>query len=243
MAKGKDQANAYLKEALRIIAVLLAAGALFGLVFLISRCGSDRNEAPPVHSATMDEVRITDEETGISYIRCPLGIGANTLKDAFLTIGSAEKGVTLYTVAFEDSARFISEAKDALGGSYVYRAESVPEIRLEDFAPVSAGIFMGGINQPIDYFYGKEAGEEASVEDGTRYVEYIKDAILGGREAEPTGEFTDKEYYIRLYSEAFPGLYYEVVFCTDVNGVCYLRDMVTEKLYLSPDGLTARITG
>ncbi len=246
MANGKQQGKALLKEALTILAVLLGTGLVLVSIFLISRCDGRSNDAPPVHSATVSDVAVTDTETGISYTRCPIGIGANTLKDKFLAIGDEDSGIVLYTIMFEDSARFISEAKDALGGSYVYRAKGEKEITLEGFAPIAAGIFMDGINAPIDNFYGKDAVDNATglkLEDGTKYVEYIKNALLNGKQATPTGEFTDTEYYIRLYSKAYPGLYYEVLFCTDVNGVAYLRDMVTEKLVVSPDELTVRING
>lgn len=245
MAKSKRQGNPYVKEALRILAVLAGTGLVLGLVFALSRCKGGRDEAPPAHSAVVNDVVVKDTETGISYVRCPIGIGANTLKDKFLTVGGENSGIALYTIAFEDSARFLSEAKNALGGAYVYRAEDVPEITLESFKPVSAGIFMDGINAPIDNFYGKQAAENAdfSIEDGVRYVDCIKEALTVGEDASPTGEFTGREFYIRLYSEDFPGLYYEVVFCTDENGVSYLRDMVTGKLAESPDELTVRMIG
>lgn len=238
MANGKNAHGAYIKEAAKILAVLLGTALVLGLIFLISHCDGD-DEAPPVHSAEISQTVIKDTETGISYVRCPIGIGANTLKDEFLTAGSGGS-IVLYTIMSEDSARFISEAKDALGGSYVYRAEDEPPITLEGFDPVSAGIFMDGLNMPIDHFYAKEV---ENAEDGTVYIEYIKAALSGKAVDGTTGELTDTEYYIRLYSANYPGLYYEVVFCTDVNGVAYLRDMVTDRLYLSPDGLTVRITG
>lgn len=237
MANGKNGHSAYFKEAAKLLAVLLATALVLILIFLISHCDGD-DKTPSVHSAEISQTVIKDTETGISYVRCPVGIGANTLKDEFLTVGSG--GIVLYTIFSEDSARFIAEAKDALGGSYVYRAEDEPPITLEGFAPVSAGIFMDGLNAPIDHFYAKEV---ENAEDGTVYIEYIKTALSGKPVDGTTGELTDTEYYIRLYSANYPGLYYEVVFCTDVNGVAYLRDMVTDRLYLSPDGLTVRIIG
>lgn len=239
MANDKSAHGAYIKEAAKILAVLLGTALVLGLIFLITHCDGKEEEAPPAHSAELSETVITDTETGISYVRCPIGIGANTLKDEFLTVGG-ENGIVLYTIISEDSARFISEAKDALGGSYVYRAEGEPPITLEGFSPVSAGIFMDGLNMPIDHFY---ADGTENAENGTVYIEYIKTALSGEAVGGTTGELTDTEYYIRLYSANYPGLYYEVVFCTDINGVAYLRDMVTDKLYLSPDGLTVRITG
>ena len=62
--------------------------------------------------------------------------------------------------------------------------------------------------------------------------------------ATPTGELTEEnEFYIRLYSENYPGLYYEVGFCTDENGMAYLTDMVTGKTVPCPDEVTVRMIG
>lgn len=239
MANSKNQGNTW-KEIFKILAVLLGTGLVLLCVFLFSHCDNWRDDTPPVHSAALDGTKITDTETGISYVRCPIGIGADKLKDKLLVIG---EDIELYTIVFEDSAKFISEPKNALGGAYVYRAESEPEITLERFAPVAAGIYMDGIDAPVDNFYGKDAVENESIklEDESKYVELIKTALITGEEAAPTGNFTDTEYYIRLYSKVYPGLYYEVMFCYDENGVAYLWDMVTDKLVVSPDELTVRI--
>lgn len=245
MANSKKQGKAYLKEVLIILAVLFGTGAVLLSVYLFSHMDSWWDNTPPTHSATIESGKITDKKTGINYIRCPIGIGANTLKDKFLVIGDEDSDIIFYTIAFEDSAKFISEAKDALGGSFVYRAENVPEITLEVFDPIAAGIFMDGINAPIDNFYGKDAvgSETMQLEDGTKYVEMIEKALLTSKGTELTGELKDTQYYIRMYSKGYPGLYYEVMFCTDVNGVAYLWDMVTNNLVLSPDELTVRIMG
>ncbi len=243
----KNQSKSYIKEALTILAVLFGTALLLFSIWGLPRVVSiikDRLDTPPVHSAELNETVITDTETGIKYVRCPIGIGADKVKDKFLVIGDKDKGIVLYTILFEDSAKFISEAKNALGGAFVYRAETEKEITIEDFDPVSAGIYMDGINAPIDHFYGKDAlDKNTALEDGTKYVKLIKNALTEGKAASSVGELTDTAYYIRLYSKNYPGLYYEVMFCTDVNGVCYLQDLVTDKLVIAPDELTVRIMG
>lgn len=245
MAKKNNAGNEKIKEALGIIAVLVGTGLVLLLVFLLSHCDG-KEDIPDPHSGNMESTYITDSKTGIRYVRCPKGIGANTLKDAYLTMstGGSSEGISFYTIMFEDPEKFISEAKNVLGGAYVYRSTETTEITLEGFDSVSAGIFMGELNSAIDHFYSKSVADENGVEDGSKYVKLINDALLNGKQTEPTGALTDEdEFYIRLYSENYPGLYYEVVFCTDENGVAYLRDMVTEKTVLCPDELTVRMIG
>ena len=245
MAKDKNQASSNAKEALKILAVLLITGLVLACVYLIPKYCRGQKEKPEIHPAETSGVTVTDSKTGISYTRCPAGIGANTLSDEFLSAGKGEKHIVFYAIEFEDSAEFISEARNAAGGAYVYRAESVPEITLKGFSPVSAGIFMEGISAPIDSFYSKQTAENASceVEDGYKYVELIENALTNSPEAQLTGNPSDTTYYIRLYSEKYKGLYYETEFFTDVNGAAYLRDAVTGKIVGSPDALTVRITG
>lgn len=240
MATKKGNGSGKLKEALGIIAVIAATGLVLLLVFVLSRCDGKKTD---VHDASLaSTTTVVDKKTGITYVRCPYGIGANTLKDVYLSIGSGNTIITMHEIAFEDPKKYISEAKDAFGGSFVYRAEDTEEITLNSFAPIGAEIFTGELNVSIDRFFSKAMAEEDSnLEDGSKYVDLIKNALTNDNAATPTGEFTDKEYYIRLHSKNFPGLYYQVTFRKDVNGVAYLQDDVTGKLVVSPDELTIRI--
>ena len=244
MAKTKT-GNEMFKEALGIITVIVVTGLILLLVFLIPRCDNEE-DIPDPHSGSMESAAIIDTESGIKYVRCPEGIGANTLKDVYITMGSSDKteGISFYTIMFQDPKEFVSEAKNVLGGSYVYRSTDTEEITLKGFAPVSAGIFMGELNSAIDHFYSKAVAEKNGTEDGSKYTKLIENALLNSDQTTPSGELTDEnEFYIRLYSETYPGLYYEVVFTTDENGVAYLLDMVTGKTVLCPDELTVRMIG
>lgn len=238
MAKTKT-GNGMLKEAMGILIVVLVTGLILVGIFLISRCDG-KEEVPDPHNGGMESAAIIDNESGIKYLRCPIGIGANTLKDVYISMGD----INFYTIAFEDPKRFVSEAKNVLGGSYVYRSTDTEEITLQGFAPVSAGVFMGDLSTPIDHFYSKDVAEKNGIEDGSKYTSLIEKALKEGKQATPTGELSEEnEFYIRLYSENYPGLYYEVFFCTDENGVAYLLDMVTDKMVLCPDELTVRMIG
>jgi len=241
----KTKGNEKLKEVLGLITVIAATGLVLLLVYVLSHCDG-REETPNPNSGNMESGVVIDTDNGRRYVRCPIGIGANTLKDVYITMGGSDKseGINFYTIMFEDPKRFISEAKDVLGGSYVYRSTDTEEITLKSFAPVAAGIFMGELNSAIDHFYSKTVAEENSVEDGSKYVDLIRDALISGNNTTPTGELTEEnEFYIRLYSENYPGLYYEVGFCTDENGMAYLTDMVTGKTVPCPDEVTVRMIG
>ena len=197
----KTKGNEKLKEVLGLITVIAATGLVLLLVYVLSHCDG-REETPNPNSGNMESGVVIDTDNGRRYVRCPIGIGANTLKDVYITMGGSDKseGINFYTIMFEDPKRFISEAKDVLGGSYVYRSTDTEEITLKSFAPVAAGIFMGELTE-------------------------------------------ENEFYIRLYSENYPGLYYEVGFCTDENGMAYLTDMVTGKTVPCPDEVTVRMIG
>ena len=228
-----------LKDTLWLCAVISAVFLLLaGLLFF----GKNKKAEKPVHTGELVAFTITDTKTGIKYVRCPRGVGAVYLDKVYLRCG--ENGPELYSIKHENPEKYLSEAKNALGGAYVYRAEDTPEISLSLFNPVSAGIFMDGIEKEIDYFIAEDAAmENSALESGYMYVLLISQALLSAKEAVPTGEFEELEFYIRLYSKAYPGLYYECVFLNDENGISYLLDAVTGTLVLSPDLLTLRING
>lgn len=245
MAKKITAKNEGFKEALGIFAVLLGTGLVLLLVFLLSRCDG-KDPTPDPHNGSLTSTVVTDAETGINYYRCPIGIGANTLKDVYLTMGAgnATDGIKFYTIMFESPEKFISEPKNTLGGAYVYRSEDTEDITLESFSPVSAGIFMGELTAAVDHFYEKSVADKDKTEDGTKYISLIKNALLNSKQTTPTGDMSDEnEFYIRLYSQNYPGLYYEVLFYTDVNGSAYLYDRVSGKTVNCPDELTVRMIG
>ncbi len=75
------------------------------------------------------------------------------------------------------------------------------------------------------------------------YVYMIRDTIakeeVQKREAPTVNEMDlDFTLHIRLLSAAYPGLYYEVVFWRDTNGMNYLYDMEHGNSYFCPEPLT-----
>lgn len=237
-AKAKDGKG---KEALGILTVVLVTAALlFGLMAL-SRCEFKK----PPHKSTVEEIKVTDTKTGIVYIECPEGIGPDTVRkeDGVYMKGEIDgKTVCFYTVGGESPKKFLT--KETESGYRLYRAESVSLPSVTEFAPVAAALFIGNTegvyNRYVDFFY-YNVGTDESREPDTVYVNAIAEALAGKDVSEATGEWGDQWYRIRLYSKAYPGLYYDVDFREDVNGAAYLYDTVTGKLVDSPRVLTARI--
>jgi len=228
---GKWVIKLRIKDAFKLfIVIAVVAGALFLLLFF-----GLREKKSVIHSGEYTSQAITDTKTGINYTRCPAGIGANNLEELYLQCG--ENGPEFYSIRFESPRRFLSEPLNAFGGAFVYRAESEPEITLSLFAPVSAKIFME--DEWVDSFYA----ENVDGGEGFAYVKMITDAFKSPVEATPTGAYDEAWFSIRLYSENYPGLYYEISFITDINGVSYLNDEVTDTLVPAPDELTLRMIG
>ena len=82
-----------------------------------------------------------------------------------------------------------------------------------------------------------EAGEEYI--ESYEYVYAIRDTILNDEvklDRAPTPEMMDREctFHVRLLSEKYRSIYYEVVFWRSIDGVNYLLDRTTDCSYLCP---------
>ncbi len=242
MKKNKAK-NEKLKELITLLAVIGGVVlVLLAFAFVPRWVRSIKNRPPEAYQGTMENGVFTNSETGISYVRCPSGIGANTVKEyPYMTIEGTS--VKLYEIDYEDPKQFVSEAKNALLGSYVYRAEGVAPITLDGFKPIAADIYTADFQTGSFYSAAAAAQSGGQIQDGTKYVDAICEA-LAGESAELTGEASDEdEFSVRLLSDTYQGLYYEVLFFTDENGVAYITDMVTGKTVRSPDMLTVRMLG
>ncbi len=239
----KPKKNEKLRELLTLVAIIATVSLILVGILLIPSCKRYfREKDPDAHAGAHGDAvgKIVDDETGITYVRCPLGIGANTLDYVYLTVG---KSIDLYKIDFEDPKQFISEAKNADFGSYVYRAEGTPELTVANFEPGAGTIHKGSFE--TGQFYSPEVAGSSNgrLEDGTKYIEAIVEALAGDN-VTPTGESKEEdEFEIRLLSKKYQGLYYTVEFFTDENGIAYLHDLVTGKTVRSPDMLTVRMIG
>lgn len=238
----KNKKAGKLKEALGILLVFFAAVAVVSGVLLLSKC--EKGQDP--HEGSTSLSTVTDEETGIIYKECSGGYGAVVTDKLYLECQDSKdesKTLQFYEINRENPEEFIALKN---GNEYLlYRAETVKAPNIREFAPVSAKLFMGTSNYPIDYFYSSEvASDNSETEDGSVYVEMIEETLKSDKTSTATGEWNEKEcYVIWLCSEEYEGLFYKVDFKVDINGAEYLYDRVTDKLFKAPKELVARILG
>ena len=238
--KSTKKGGGRLKEALGILGVLVAA---FGIIYGILNIPSCEREEPP-HKAEKVWAKVTDTETGITYIECPDGYGPTQVNPerVFMECTEGNSTFKFYEIRDTDTSRFI--ALKEVNGYTVYRAESVTAPSIRSFKTGTARLYMAGATVPIDYFYTKDAAGGDAELDGTAYINMVVDAFSGGGVSSATGDWGEKNNFsIWLTSKDFPGLYYKVEFKVDVNGAAYLYDRVTEKLVSAPKALVAKIVG
>lgn len=237
--KSNAKTNVKLKEALGILGVLLITFGIIYVILLIPSCGKDKDP----HKAKKEWAKVTDTETGITYVECPDGYGPTAIGDVVMECADPEReGKTLefYEIAYTDTSKFIA-LKEA-GGYTVYRAEDVAAPNIKSFNTGTAKLYMAGASVPIDYFYTAEAAGDDAEANGSKYINMITDAFNGSGVSSATGDWGDKNNYsIWLSSKEYAGLYYKVEFKIDENGAEYLYDRVTEKLVKAPKALVARI--
>ena len=92
----------------------------------------------------------------------------------------------------------------------------------------------------------KEAG--VTYRESYEYVYAIRDTILNDEvkfDTAPTADIMEQDstFHIRLLSEKYQGLYYEVVFWRSIDGANYLLDRTTDRSYLCPYYVAERFVG
>lgn len=250
-----------------LITFLAIAAALFGILML-TECRRDEpahtastdkdgdviraevlpwSESSDAVAATVDvPTSITDKKTNIRYVVCNEGLYAEGIFKSdgpYITLNVEDTEGKLVTLGFYPIKAQVKESFLALeltSGHLLYRADTIPELTIDVFAPVSAGIYMGNIC--IDNFYSAESAGKTDAEDGTPYVLAIKEALMQSTVGEPSA-WSDKGYTFRLYSSQYPGVYYTVLFKVASDDTAYLYDSVYDRLYAAPEKLVARIIG
>ncbi len=196
-------------------------------------------------SVTPNEKGFYDEKNGIQYVPCSAlairPVHEVSEKDEYATDGKN----TYYTIQFEKPENFICDKIDSV--SFVYRNEKLDDITIENFNPIAADIYLGN-NVRLDTFYCEQKYlpddlKDESAPDDSELVYAIRDALISGETVYVSEENMSDEnvYYFRLYSNVYPGLYYLVVFYTDIKGEAYLEDRGTSRSVLCPDNVKARM--
>lgn len=185
-----------------------------------------------------------DERNGKEYVLCnTLTLFAGNTGETYLQLDDT----VVYTVAFEEPERFLC-IEDS-GEYLLYREVSVKEPDLTDYNPIAAGVFVGNSTFVTNFYaddeYLPEDKQGLNPSQDTSLCQSIASALTEDEsvivnDADITSEDV---YFIRLYSQDFPGLYYVVIFFGDVNGRYYLRDRATDKTVVCPTDVKARMVG
>ncbi len=212
----------------RIIALLLLACCL---VFT----GCDR-------TGEETEAGFLDKNTGIEYVYCEFnGLFANGRGDEY-----AKSDVrTYYKVPFEDPEKFL--CIDVDGEFILLRAKDVAEPTIDNFNPVAGAIYDANNQIMISRIYVDEEYLSSEPSDDykgeTSLCKSISKAFKEGKDVgHPSNTNSDETYNIRLFSEDYAGLYYNVVF-TSAMGRYYLIDRATGKAVYAPDDVVVRMVG
>lgn len=206
------------------------------VAFLLSGCDN-------IIDLEVSGANFYDEENDILYVPCaeravkPLHVGEEYATDGELTY---------YKIPWQEPTEFICDSVE--GVSFVYRASTVEDITVKNFNPIAIRVYLEGTNsQYLTTFYCEqkyldEEDKNVNLQDDSALVYSIRDSLINDEKVTVNAEFsTDNMYYFRLLSQDYPGLYYSVVYLTDVNGEQYLLDRGTNEYILARDDLVARM--
>ncbi len=187
-----------------------------------------------------------DEKNDITYVVCSM-LAVRPLKvgEEYATDGEN----TYYTIPWQEPKEFICDNVEGI--SYVYRADTLEDITINNFEPVAAFVYIEGeASLAVDTFYAAQEylPEELRGEDrrdDSELVYGIRDALKEGERVTVTESEIDSEndFYLRLLSAKYPGLYYTVIFYSDTHGRSYLKDRGTGESVVAPVDLVVRILG
>ena len=183
-------------------------------------------------------------ETGIEYIQCDqmrlYAVGAG---DPFIMVD----GDTYHQVNFEDPDEFLCIEDN--GEYLLFRATTIEEPSVSEFNPIAAQIYSATNTTLVDQLCADaEYIPEDKLTEGyvgeTKYCERIAEYLTNGTVADiyPTYDSIEKQYFIRLLSEDYPGLYYLVVFY-GYEGRYYLEDRAEDKIVYCPNDVIERMVG
>ncbi len=213
----------------KIIAFLL----IFSTVFCCA-CGERAEE---------NEAGFTDTETGIEYVYCAYnGIYPNAKGEEY----ARSEVRSYYKIPFENEKEFLCMEND--GELLVLRAKNVAEPTLEIFNPLAGAIYDSNnkilISRIyIDKEYLSEAPADKDYKGETSLCKSIANALTKNEDVGyPSNRNEDETYYIRLFSQDYPGLYYNIMF-TSAVGRYYIVDRATNKTVIAPDDVVARMVG
>ena len=195
------------------------------------------------------EEGFVDPETGIEYVYCtPMGLYPVDPGEEFITVENADKTKTIfYEVWFEEPSRFLCYEEE--GYHFLVRNKDVAEPTVKEFDPIAASIYNSSNTIYITSFYADneylpDDKKEHNPTEDTWLCQMIAEYLSTGEKVDvPVTEETIQDlYYIRLYSQEYPGLFYLVSFF-GFNGRYFLRDSATNTTVYCPRDIIVRMVG
>lgn len=231
----------------KFFAFLLAVSAL-----VLPSCSG--KSAPKAETGS---VGIIHPDTGIEYVECdgmrlypqnPYDSTADedNSPDVYMTYTGNGKTTNYYQVAFEDPTEFLCYEYD--GYYYLVRNKDIKEPTIAEFEPIAAGIYNStDLIKISDFLADKEFISDEYTGDGKRdtyLCQLVAEHLINGEPVDFTsaeGE-TESVFYLHLYSQKYPGLYYRVIFF-GFNGRYFLRDASTNTTVYCPRDIIVRMVG
>ena len=206
------------------------------------------------HRVSWEADHFTDKKTGVTYTMCnPLAIKPIAIeKDGNNLKKYASDGKTdFYEIRFQEPTEFLCDFDEATGSSYVYRADGQPELTLKEFDPISGPLYLEGKSPVLvlwlyadDEYLPEEMRGQNPTQD-TALVKEMVSALLNreGVEIRQDDIVDSQIYHFRLFSQRFPGLYYDVALFETTDGSHYIEDMATRKKVLCPADVEVLVFG
>lgn len=183
-------------------------------------------------------------ETGIEYVQvAEKGLYAVNKGNEYIKVD----GETYFTVLHEKPEEFLC-IEDS-GELLLYRAKDLKEPNVSEFKPIAGQIYNSTNTVLITYFYADnkylpDDKKELNPTEDSYLCEMIAKQLTEGEAVtlNLTYEDLSDQYFIRLVSQEYPGLYYLVVFY-GFEGRYYLYDRAAGKTVLCPHDVIVRMVG
>ena len=183
-------------------------------------------------------------DTEIEYVQvAEKGLYAVNKGDDYIKVDNEIYSAVLH----EEPERFLC-IEDS-GELLLYRAKDVKEPNVSEFKPIAAQIYNSTNTVCITYFYADnkylpEDKQELNPTEDSYICELIAKQLTEGEAVtvNATYDTIQDQYFIRLLSQDYPGLYYLVVFY-GYEGRYYLYDRAAGKTVLCPHDIIVRMVG
>ncbi len=215
---------------------------LFLAVLMAAVCVSCKDDGIAEGDATAHG--FVNPETGIEYVRvAEKGLYAVYKGEDYIEV----EGETYSAVQHEKPEEFLC-IEDS-GELLLYRAKDIKEPNVSEFNPIAGQIYNSTNTVLITYFFADneylpEDKKEHNPTEDTHLCQLIAKQLTEGEAVTVNASYEElqDQFFIRLLSQEYPGLYYLVVFY-GYGGRYYLYDRAAGKTVYCPHDIIVRMVG